>query len=294
MWVFFGDWALAARAIAALALVHPVAAMAAPPPPRLEDLLSLAGRYVTRLEEQLAVLVADETSTQSVFVGREGSLWQRRALASDVAWVPTGDPFVWAFFRDVREVDGDPVRDREERLARLFPSGVTLAGTERALQILEESARYNLGPHRTVNSPTVALSFLHPRNRWRFRFRLEGTDGRQGVATWRISFRERARPTLARASGGQDVPARGLLWMEAASAALVESRLELRPPGIGPLVIETVYAPDARHSGWLPTQMREDYGIRSRSSREPRLEAVARYSGWRRAQVEVQVILPVR
>ena len=281
-------------ALLALALVHPDAAMAAPPPPRLEDVLSLAGRYVTRLEEQLAILVAEETHTQSVFVGREGSAWQRRALVSDVAWVPTGDPFVWAFFRDVREVDGDPVRDREERLAHLFPSGVTLAGTERALQILKESARYNLGPPRTVNCPTVALSFLHPRNQPRFAFRLDGHDERQGVPTWRVRFSERARPTLARASRGQDVPARGLLWMEAGSAALVESRLELRPPGPLPIVIETVYAHDDRLGGWLPTEMREAYGIRSRSSREPRLEAVARYSGWRRAQVEVQVILPGR
>ena len=279
-------------ALLALAFLPPVAAAAPPPRPLVEDLLSLAGRYVVRLEEELAILVADETHTQSVFVGQQGSVWQSRALVSDVAWVPTGDPFVWAFFRDVREVDGDPVRDREQRLAQLFPSGVTLAGTERALQILEESARYNLGPHRTVNCPTVALSFLHPRNQPRFAFRLDGHDERQGTATWRVRFGERARPTLARASRGQDVPARGLLWMEAGSAALVESRLELRPPGLGPIVIETVYAHDDRHGGWLPTEMREAYGIRSR--REPRLEAVARYSGWRRAQVEVQVILPVR
>jgi hypothetical protein len=284
---------VAAGLTLALALVHPAAAIATTTTtPRLEDVLSLAGRYVTRLEEQLAILVADETSTQSVFVGRESSLWQRRALVSDVAWVPTGDPFVWAFFRDVREVDGDPVRDRDERLAHLFPSGVTLSGTERAFQILEESARYNLGPHRTVNSPTVALSFLHPRNRWRFDCRLEGQDERQGVATWRVRFSERARPTLVRSSRGQDVPARGLFWLEAGSAALVESRLELHLPDFGPIVIETLYAHDDRLGAWLPTEMREAYGRPSRSSREPHLEAVARYSGWRRAQVEVQVILP--
>ena len=109
-----------------------------------------------------------------------------------------------------------------------------------------------------------------------------------------MSFREHARPTLARAARGQDVPALGLLWLEAGSAALVESRLELRPPDFGPIVIATVYAQDDRLAGWLPTEMHEAHGIQSRSSREPRLEAVARYSGWRRAQVEVQVILPVR
>ncbi len=280
-------------ALLALALLHPVALAADPPPPRLEDLLALAGRYVTRLEEELTVLVADETYVQSLFVGRAGSAWLRRSLVSDVAWVPTGDPLVWAFFRDVREVDGKPVRDREERLAQLFPSGTTPTGRERALQILEESSRYNVGRRRTVNNPTVVLSFLHPRNQPRFSFLLDGQDEKQGATTWKVRFAERARPTLTRTLQGQDVPARGLLWIEAASGALVASRLELRPPGPVPVVIETLYARDERLGGWLPTEMREAVGNRSRSGDEERVEAVARYSGWRRAQVEVRPIVPV-
>ena len=88
---------------------------------------------MSRLEEQLAVLVAQETYAQS-FIGRDGSARHRRSLASDVAWVPTGDAMVWAFFRDVREVDGAAVRDREARLEQLFPSGLTLAGKERAVE----------------------------------------------------------------------------------------------------------------------------------------------------------------
>jgi hypothetical protein len=255
--------------------------------------LSLAGRYVTRLEEELAVLVADETYAQSLFIGPEGSARQRRSLVSDVAWVPTGDAFVWAFFRDVREVDGDPVRDRAARLEQLFPSGMTLAGRERAQEILEESARYNLGRRRTVNCPTVALSFLHPRNQPRFGFRLDGGDEKHGATTWKVRFTERARPALTRTSRGDDVPARGHLWVEAGTGALVASRLELRPPGLGPVTIETDYARDDRFGAWLPAAMQEAYGNRSRSGWDERVEATARYSGWRRAQVEVQPIVPV-
>jgi hypothetical protein len=280
-------------ALLALALLHPVALAADPPPPRLEDLLALAGRYVTRLEEELTVLVADETYVQSLFVGRDSSARHRRSLASDVAWVPTGDPLVWAFFRDVREVDGDPVRDREVRLEHLFPSGTTPAGRERAQQILEESSRYNLGRYRTVNSPTVALSFLHPRNQPRFAFRFVGRDEKEDAPTWKVHFAERGHPTLTRTSRGDDVPARGLLWIEADRGALVASRLEMSPPGLGPVTIDTVYARDDRLGGWLPREMREAYGNQSRSSEEDRVEAVARYSGWRRAQVEVQPIIPV-
>jgi hypothetical protein len=279
-------------ALLALALLLSPRVAAEMPPPRLEDLLALAGRHVARMEEELAVLVADETYKQSLLIGRDSSARHRRALASDVAWVPTGDAFVWAFFRDVREVDGDPVRDREARLERLFPSGMTLAGRESALEILEESARYNLGKRRTVNCPTVALSFLHPRNQPRFGFRLDGGDEKRGVATWKVRFTERARPALTRTSRGDDVPARGLLWIEPGTGALVESRLELRPPGLGPVTIETAYARDERLGVWLPAEMHEAYGNQSRSGGDERVEAVARYWAWRRAQVDVQILLP--
>jgi hypothetical protein len=279
-------------ALLSLALVHARPAAASPPAPRLEDVLAEGGRYVSRLEEDLAVLVADETYAQSLFLGGGGSARDRRSLASDVAWVPTGDPMVWAFFRDVREVDGRSVRDREARLEQLFPSGPTPAGRERAQQILEESSRYNLGTRRTVNSPTVALTFLHPRNQARFAFRMLGPEKKEGVATWKLRFEERSRPTLIRTFRGDDVPSRGLMWIDTARGALVASGLELRPPGLDPVSIETLYALDERIGFWLPTRMRENCG--SRWVTPGRLEAVARYSAWRRAQVEVQIILPGR
>jgi hypothetical protein len=78
--------------------------------------LAAAGRYVARLEEELAVLVADETYEQALFIGRDGSARQRRTIVSEVAWVPTGDAFVWAFFRDVRERAGP--RSRGPRAGR--------------------------------------------------------------------------------------------------------------------------------------------------------------------------------
>ena len=49
-----------------------------------------------------------------------------------------------------------------------------------------------------------------------------------------------------------------------------------------------------RYVSELPTEMREAYGNRSRSAGEERVEVVARCSAWRRAEVEVKVILPER
>jgi hypothetical protein len=65
------------------------------------------------------------------------------------------------------------------------------------------------------------------------------------------------------------------------------------PHGIGPVTIETAYARDDRLGAWLPREMEEAYGESSRSAGDERVEAVARYSGWRRARVEVQPIVPV-
>ena len=266
---------------------------AGPPAPPLDELEDRAGRYVAALEEQLAVVVGNEEYSQSHFLGREISASHRRSLTSDVAWVPTGHPMVWAFYRDVRTVDGQPVSERGARLEALFPSGSTPAARELAQQILEESSRYNLGARRTVNSPTLALMFLHPRNQPRVRFRVAGRDVKEGVDTWKVRFAELQRPTLIRTTRGEDVPVRGLGWIEPGRGAIVASRLEMSPPGLGPVTIDVAFRLDARLDSWLPAEMRESYGNRIRTSADERVEALARYSSWRRAQVEVQDIVPV-
>jgi hypothetical protein len=87
---------------------------------------------------------------------------------------------------------------------------------------------------------------------------------------------------------------RGLVWIEPGRGAVVASRLEMSPPGLGPVAIDVAFRLDGRLDSWLPAEMRESYGNRIRTSADDeRVEAVARYSSWRRAQVEVQDIVPV-
>jgi hypothetical protein len=65
---------IAVRRLGALALLLgsslPPASAAGPPPPPLNELLDRAGRYVSDLEERLAIVLGDETYGQSLFVGR--------------------------------------------------------------------------------------------------------------------------------------------------------------------------------------------------------------------------------
>ena len=95
---------------------------------------------------------------------------QRRDLKSDLLLVraPAGDR--WIEFRDVFEVDGKPVRDRNERLTKLFlaPSASTQQQVD---DIAAASARYNIGGvNRNVNLPVLALTVLEPQNRAWFSF----------------------------------------------------------------------------------------------------------------------------
>ncbi len=114
---------------------------------------------------------------------------------SETAWLPTGDVLVWAFFRDVLAVDGRAVGDRTARLEKLFSGGPTSEARGQAARILEESSRYNIGPPRTINSPTVVLSFLHPRNQPRFHYEANGTETVEDLRTLGFaSPRPPARP----------------------------------------------------------------------------------------------------
>ncbi len=262
-------------------------------PPALENLLRRAGELTEALEDGLAVVAAREESHQGLLQDRDRNARTRRKIESEVVWVPTGDALVWAFFRDVVAVDGSAIVDRAERLQRLFSSGATPDARRQAGALLEEGARYNLGRRRTVNTPTFALSILHPRNQSRFRFRLAGEGKREGVSVLKVHFSETARPTLTRTSDGIDVPATGTLWIEPGQGALVASELRLNAPRL-PAEIKVRFRRAARPDAWLPFEMEEAYGNRSRSPGEDRVETRARYSNFRMAEAEAAVILPIR
>jgi hypothetical protein len=140
--------------------------------PELDDVLDKAADYVATYERTFVGVVAEETYRQDVR-GAAGvdrgfafdARGQRRDLKSDMLFVraPTGDR--WMQFRDVFEVDGKPVRDRTERLTKLFlqPS----ASMQRQVDdIAAASARYNIGDvNRNINLPVFALTVLEPHNR---------------------------------------------------------------------------------------------------------------------------------
>jgi hypothetical protein len=251
----------------------------------LASLLEKAGRYVTAYEAGFRDLVAEETYTQWA-----GST--RRVTRAEIVYVSIPGPIPWTCFRDVLEVDGLKVREREDRIRDLFLRQTRATALERAKRIIEESARYNVGQaYRTANIPTLPLLFLHPRNQDRFAFERKGRRSLAGVATVEVLITERARPTLVSDGAGGDLPAIGRVFIDPELGTVVRTITTFRVPSSRSVARLSVdYRPDAALGLWLPTEMKEDYrdlgGTFDPVFRRP-TEATARYARYRRFEVSV-------
>ena len=285
--------AAAAVAIAAAAAV--VSGLQSAPDP--DALVARAAAYVADYQARLSSVVAEERYEQRLRVltgpaaGVLGatrgstSAERRRLLLSDylLVWVPTLD--AWMPFRDVIELNGKQVRDRDQRLARLFLERPAEA-MDQATLIAEESARFNLGSvQRNVNVPTLALVFLTDRHRHRLTFQVEGEETIEGVRVARLAFEETIRPTLIHGADDADMVADGAFWVEPESGRVVQTRLQIRGVTLESEIVLT-YRPDRRMELWVPGRMRESY-----KSESERFEGTATYSNFRRFQVQTEQII---
>jgi len=196
---------------------------AAPP---LDDVLRRMGDYVASYGERAALFVAVEKYTQ-MFMSQNGGRFAPRRLVAELALVKAEDEGDWMGFRDVVEVNGKRVADRDDRLRTVLtrPGGTVSA----ARRLADESSRFNVGPViRNFNVPTTALFFLSAVNQPRFAFKFKGEEKVDGVRTWEIAFRETRRPTLVRTRAGKDVPCEGTVWVLPADGKIVRTRLSLR------------------------------------------------------------------
>jgi len=289
-------------AVAATLIVH----AAAQPRPALEIVLERAGAYVLELQRQLAGIVAEEDYIQDVKVAngfpsttRLGlAAVRHRQLKSDLLLVRPVGADRWMQFRDVFEVDGRPVRDRNERLMKLFvtPSSAT---ANQADQIAIESSRYNIGNlQRTVNLPVLALAILEPRGQPRFVFKRIEKGGqaqvRSAAATaktvWVIGYREVERQTMIRTTNFRDMPARGRFWIEPDSGEVLATELIAEDLSVRG-VITVGYEREPNLNVMVPIQMQERYDLRRGPSP---VTGEANYRSFRQFQVKVdEKIAPI-
>jgi sulfatase modifying factor 1 len=276
----------------------------------LETLLTRAAWYLDYFVDQFENVVAEEVCIQdsSVMVptfnpmaGRgaiaaqtsaaEMSRARHRDLRSDFLLVksPTSDNLVP--FRDVLEVDGVPVRDRERRLATLFinPSADAMVQAE---HVRDEGARYNLGNLRsTIGNPMLALGVLQLTYQPRFRFALGKEDKSVGAGVWIVDYKEEAPPAMIRGEAGGDLFSHGRLWIEFATGRVLKTELQVEQPSVR-AVVTTTFRFDERFGIAVPMEMRERYTIATGN----RVTTVATYGRFRRFDVsaEEDVRVPLR
>ena len=275
----------------------------------LSDVLERAGRYVAGYASAFSNVSAEEVYEQEyIDPGRHRTMRRSRA---DVVFMSLPGDVPWTVFRDVVEVDGRPVGDREARLRLLFTESPDTA-VEKARRVLAESSRYNLGPlRRTVNFPTLALTFLLPENQPRFAFERKGRRSVGGTDTVEVAYTEKTRPTIVHDDTGHDVRSRGRFWIDPETGGVVRSVLEHDPNDHAWRAWARIAVEYRREPGLdilVPDSMRETYGTPeyhrneegaaynpapSRLRRAPAIEQFsidteARYSSYGQFQVDTQ------
>jgi len=209
---------------------------------------------------------------------------ERRQLLSDYLLVAI-EQQVWFAYRDIREVNGNELAGRENRVMKLLlnPSADAL---DQMRRLADESARYNIGSvRRTFNLPTLALLFLHPDDQHRLTFTKADETEIEGLDLWVVRYRETERPTMIHNERGDDVPTTGRYWIEADTGRVVQTELEVTDLHYDVRgVVVVAYRPAEELAIWMPVEMRERYDHPFRIDNYT--DCLAVYSNFRQFKVE--------
>lgn len=253
----------------------------------LATILDRAAAYVARYAETFRNVLAEELYRQWLVQAATGQTTPR-TLRSELVFVKVPGSLPWGTFRDVFELDGRTLKDRQGRLEKLFgrPDPDTL---RQAQEILKEGSRYNLGlSYRNVNSPTLAMLLLLPENQSRLELERKGERTVGGFRCVEVVFRELASPTLIRDQWNNDVRSHGRFWIDGTRGAVLRTEIEYD------LATNSVEDPEDRKAGSVATEYRLEPGLDvlvPDSMKElyrlgpTRIEGTARYSKYRRFEV---------
>jgi len=276
----------------------------------LPRVLARAAEYVVDFERDLSGIVSEETYVQDaygvpVFNGRgvrEIPHDGHRELKSDLLLVRPVGSNRWVQFRDVFDVDGKPVRDRSDRLAKLFLNP-TSSTSSQLRDVVNESARYNIGKiARTINVPLLPLEVLEPGNQARFKFQRAARDPGALVVggtvispdlpksahfvvsteVWTIAYKEVEPGTIIRTTKFRDLPSRGRFWIEPATGRVLMSELVAEDHDVRGQ-IDVSYQSVPVLGLLVPVEMHEVYEGRD----GVKIEGTATYGNFRRFQVKV-------
>jgi len=278
------------RAFATLIAAAVAVAALSAQEPALDVILARAAVYVADYQKRLQGIVAEEHYIQSYMstsrtrrINREG-----RQLRSDVLLVKLAGDDWWMQFRDVFEVDRRPVRDRDQRLYKLFVDAKTDARAQ-AQTIQNESSRYNLGPvTRTINIPIMAMLFFEQVNQPRLEFKLANAGSVRKLTALAaagdivtIEYRENGPRTMVRGANDRDIPSHGRVWIDRTTGRILRTELITEDTQLRALV-DVSYKSTAGVNFLVPGEMRETYIVRQT---ETRIDGKATYDKFRQFSV---------
>ena len=256
-------------------------------------LVARASKYVAEYEKQFAFLIADEDYRQKLF-DADGRLAQTRILKSELFMTYLIADGEWLAVRDVMEVDGARISNRDD-LRALLSRGQEIRGS--IGKVIARNAQYNIGRiERNFNEPTLPLLLLDAKRTSRINFdrRNVTQDGNTTLVT--LAFEERGSPTLVSARNEGPIRSKGEFVMDAATGTIRRTVFLLARPGVD-IRLETTYSLDPKLEMWLPAIFLERYesggqgGRRRNNDAIPHevIEGEANYSNYRRFGVTATI-----
>jgi hypothetical protein len=260
--------------------------------PPLSVILARVTDYIVRYQKEISGVVAEERYVQDSDKS-DRPFVTHRELKSDLLLVQTdAGPESYVQFRDVYDVDGEPVHDRTDRLQTLFMNPSADAKRQ-ASQIMNESARYNIGSiQRNINVPLLTLMLLAPVYQPHFTYSA-GTEHKgtpRGLPktpaytlasdAWEVDFDEALSPTLIKRDG-RDAKSHGRIWIDPATSRVLITELVNEAKTVRS-TIRVSYQSEPLAGVLLPVEMRETYVLKGRFYT---FEGTATYSNYRRFTV---------
>lgn len=226
--------------------------------PAIDTLLTRVSTYVGRFATHFSEIVAEERYVQTRSGNSGGSA--RREIKSDYALIRLEGSSDLIEFRDVYEVDGRAVADRQARVLSFFTPRPGQTWADRARESAEASARFNLGNIGQLNRPLIAIAFVQAKWRDRFVFTIGSIDTRVGAAARVLAFREKRDGRSLYASGFVS----GRLWVDEGSGAVLKTELEWVVGSDRHKVVST-FALDPTLDIYLPASMIDTHSFSSSS-----------------------------
>lgn len=280
-----------------------------PSPAELERIVTRVLASSATYLETFRNLAAEETKDIQQF-DKSGRVSKQRRIVGDLlVYQATRSAAEPVEYRDVREVDGKPVRERSERALTILQRAMRAESLARELQVIgRESQRYDLNYH--VSGLTINQGSLGPTFRSEFLVDWVGREQMDGHDVVVLDYRYTApmplsAPLLAGLDkdvfpsfGATAVDVRARIWADATTFQLRRDRWQivgLNPSVPDPLIFlnrESTYG-ESRFEILTPQRIVYDfYGRTSGTKQKPSMTLTARitfaYGAFRRFEVATE------